>query len=95
MLDIISTTALEIIKPPSGIDMIPCDNDIVSNIPGNMTTVLRHGAMYVDSMLSNDPFEGFQGAWRSEPRRAIRNFIPECSNLKVFGDLANKDGTKK
>ena len=87
----------ETIHLPTGIEMKPCDNQIVRSIPGNFSSVLEVGRRYV-ALLMNDTvsLESFSGKWKWEPDRFIHEplrvfdmndkMIYECSTMKVFGD---------
>lgn len=75
-----------------------CDNIIVNDIPGGKDAVIDAGKRYLESMHNQTikPIEPFGGAWKWELFRQDFVTVPECKNLKIFGnERTNYDEAKR
>jgi len=88
--DAIVITYDDIQMPPRKLKV--CNNSIVSDIPGNIATVLNAGKLYVESMMNDSvqKLEAFKGAWKYELYRVLGPMVPECAHLKVFSTNRNE-----
>ena len=97
----VGSSAEYVLEFSSRRNMSVCDNDIVRDVPGQHSAVLKAGQQYLVDIrnLTQKPLSEFKGVWQWELWRLLNDrdgTVPACKSLKVFGNEAtNYDEAKR